>query len=388
MGERLQRAAAAVGESDVDGWLLYDFRHSNPLLWELTETSLHSTRRVYLWLPRDGEPVALVHHVDAAHFASWGIRVQSYRDRDDLLLHVRELLPAGGRVAMEYSPMAVLPTLSWVDGGTLDLVRSFGVEVVSSGNLAQTVLSRMTGWQLASHRYAARKLTEIVRDAFGWIGEKVTDGIGENDVAEFIRLRFMQEALWTDEGPIVAVNAHAGDPHYEPTRESSLPIRPGDWVLIDLWAKQEGGIFGDITWTGYVGREVPDDYLKVYQTVNVARDMALDYIRFIRGQGRYPQGWEVDKVARDYITSVGYGEQFTHRLGHSLGTVVHGYGANLDSFETQDTRELIPGTAFTIEPGIYLPHFGVRSEINVYMRENGPEPTTEIQQQPVLIKVR
>ncbi|MCX6020823.1 MAG: M24 family metallopeptidase, partial [Chloroflexi bacterium] len=302
MGERLNRAVAAVAESGLDGWLLYDFRHSNPLLWEMTESDLHSTRRVYLWLPRGGRPTALVHHVDAAHFGVWGVDVRPYRDRDDLVARLSALLTGAQRVAMEYSPMGALPTLSWVDGGTLDLVRSFGVEVVSSGDLAQAALSRLSAWNLQSHRYAAQKLTEIVHEAFAWIGEKVREGVDEHTAAEFIRMRFVQEGLVTDSGPIVAVNAHAGDPHYEPTSESALPIRPGDWVLIDLWAKQEGGIFADITWTGFVGEEIPEEYLKVFRTVTVARDIALDFIRFTRGQGRNPQGWEVDKAARDYIT--------------------------------------------------------------------------------------
>ncbi|MBI4497825.1 MAG: aminopeptidase P family protein [Chloroflexi bacterium] len=385
---RITQAHQAARESGLDGWLLYDFRHSNPILWEITGSRLHSTRRLFLWLPARGEPVLLAHQVDAAHFASWGVPVRPYRGREDLLRQVRDILAGVARVAMEYSPLGALPTLSWVDGGTLEMVRSHGVEVASSAPLVQAALGRLTGWELASHRYAAEKLGLIVQDAFAWIGEKVRDGMDEYAVCAFIRERFRQERLWTDEGPIVAVNEHSGDPHYVPSPQGSSPIRPGDWVLIDLWARQEDGIFGDITWTAYVGNQAPEEHRRVFQVVTVARDMALDFIRQAVQGGRFPQGWEVDRVARDYIRAAGYGDAFTHRLGHSLGSVVHGYGANLDSFETQDVRELAPGTAFTIEPGIYLPRFGVRSEIDVYLRESGPEVTSPVQREVVTIRVR
>ena len=228
-----------------------------------------------------------------------------------------------------------------------------------------------------------------MQEAFGFIRENHTKGVDELAVADFIRGRFADSGLWTDEGPIVAVNQHSGDPHYAPTPQTSLSIRRGDWVLIDLWAKEAEGTFGDITWVGFVGESAPAQHQEVFNVVVGARDAAVSFLEQEVHAGRYPQGWEVDKVARDFIIAAGYRDHFTHRLGHSLGPVVHGYGANLDGYETLDTRRLVPGLAFTIEPGVYLPEFGVRSEIDLYMRymrEAGPEVTSGVQRVIALIR--
>jgi len=382
---KLNEARQALQESTLDAWLLYDFRHSNPLFWELLGHHLHSTRRVFLCIPRAGLPTLLVHHVDAGHFLSEDLTIIPYRDREELVRKLAAMLDGCKRVAMEYSPGGALPAVSWVDGGTLELVRSFGPDIESSAELAQTALCRLDDAQLASHRRAARALSEIVMDAFALVRTRLSAGIDERGVAQFIQGRFTEAGLWTDEGPVVAVNQHAGDPHYAPTLETSLPVREGDWLLIDLWAKEPQGIFGDITWVAYVGREPTDRQRAVFAAVIGARDAAVEFLAHSARAGSFPQGWEVDRVARDFIARTGYGDAFTHRLGHSLGSVVHGFGANLDGYETLDTRPLAPGLAFTIEPGIYLPDFGVRSEIDVYMTSQGPEITSAVQREIVLI---
>lgn len=383
--ERVQQAKAVLLSVSVDGWLLYDFRGSNPILWEMLGATLHSTRRLFIYISASGAPKAIAHHVDAGKFARLGLEVTPYRSHQELLAALRNLLQGAKRVAMEYSPQAALPTLSWADAGTVELVRSLGVEVVSSAELAQAALGGATPEALEKHRSAARKLSEIVIEAFQFIGQEAQAGIGEIEVCQFIRRRFEQEGLWTDDGPIVAVNEHSGDPHYAPTHLSSRPITEGDWVLIDLWAKEQEGIFADITWVGYLGRHAPARNQEVFNVVADARDSAVQFLARCHAEGRVPEGWEVDHVAREKIKAAGYEDFFTHRLGHSLGHVVHGYGPNLDSFETRDTRALVQGLAFTIEPGIYLPKFGVRSEIDLYAGPNGPEITSAAQKEVVLI---
>jgi len=384
--DKLGRALQAVAEANVDGWLLYDFRHSNPLFWELLENDLHSTRRVFLYVTAGSTPALLVHQVDAGHFVRPGLTVVPYQKGEDLLTQLRCLLATAKRVAMEYSPMAALPTLSYIDGGTLELVRSLGVEVVPSAELAQAALCRLGPEDLTSHERAAAALGTIVKNAFDYIGRELSRGVDEWAVAEQIREQFAATGLETDSGPIVAVNGHAGDPHYQPSAAGSSPIRRGDWVLIDLWAKEPGGIYGDITWTAYVGNDPPKPFREVFALVTGARDTGVDLLRRETAAGRYPEGWEVDQIARQFIENAGFGSRFTHRLGHSLGQIVHGHGANLDGYETRDTRRLVPGLAFTIEPGVYLPEFGVRSEIDLYMEESGPRITTDIQREIVLIR--
>ncbi len=383
--ENITRLNAAIKSSGADGWLLYDFRGSNPILWEVLGAKLHSTRRLFIYIPASGTPKAIVHHVDAGNFARIGLDVIPYRSQDEFLTTLSQLLKGQSKVAMEYSPMGALPTLSWVDAGTVELVRSLGLEVVTSAGMIEAVMGQVSPEALEKHRSAARRLSEIVLEAFQFIGQEAHSGVGEMEVCDYIRSRFHHEGLWTDEGPIVAVNEHSGDPHYEPTQLSSRPFDYGDWVLIDLWAKEEDGVFADITWVGYLGERVLATHQKVFQIVTEARDKALEFITRCHGEGKQAQGWEVDQVAREHIVAAGYGERFTHRLGHSLGQVVHGYGPNLDSLETKDNRRLHEGLAFTIEPGIYLPEFGMRSEIDVYYGPNGPEATSAIQKEVALI---
>ena len=325
--------------------------------------------------------------MDQGRFVHLGIATELFVSRLDMTARLSAMLAGAERIAMEYSPYGAIPRVSKVDAGTLEAVRDLGPEIVSSADLLQFATQRWSEEQLGSHQEAADKLGRIVHDAFRHIGASLPSGLTEHDVAEYIRGRFAEEGLESEDGPIVAVNAHASDPHFEPTEESSALIAAGDWVLIDLWGRLRGEstMCADITWTAYVGGSVSETHQRVFDAVIGARDAAVKELTDAFADQRPLQGWQVDKVARDHIAAAGYGEYFSHRLGHSLGQEVHGNAVNLDGWETHDTRLVIPGIAVTIEPGIYLPEFGVRSEIDVYIAEDGPRVTTEIQRSVVLL---
>ena len=330
----------------------------------------------------------MIHHVDTGKFADSGVEVSVYSSRDSMLTALGGLLSGVSKVAMEYSPENTLPRVSRVDAGTVELVRSLGPEVVSSADLMQYATQQWTPEQLADHRVTADKLGRIVNAAFTYAGNHLAEGVNEFEVAEFIRNRFAAEGIASPDGPIVAVNANASDPHYEPSADRYSLIKQGDWLLIDLWAKgvARGSVYADITWVAYVGDAVPQRQQEIFDIVIGARDAALHYLEDAYNQGNAVQGWQADQVARDYISSRGYGEYFTHRLGHSIGFEAHSEAVNLDGFETHDTRRIIPGICFSIEPGIYLPEFGVRSEIDVFMSAEGPFASFPVQHEVVLIK--
>lgn len=373
---------------DLPGWLVYDYRGSNPIFHQLVTPSGHVTRPVMLFVPAASQPRLLVHHVDAGKFAHCGLELDVYSGRQSLIDGLRQMLPGGSRVAMEYSPQGALPRVSKVDAGTVELIGSLGVTVESSADLMQYATQRWSREQLEDHRRTAAKLGQIVNQAFAYAGSHLSDSVTEFQVAEFIRRRFEEEGLETPDGPIVAANQHASDPHYEPAAEDSSVIRPGDWMLIDLWAKpgNRDSVYADITWVAYVGDSVPERHQRIFNIVTGARDAAVKYLEDSFSRGLEIQGWQVDDIARSYIDSQGYGGYFTHRLGHSIGREVHGDAVNLDGFETLDTRRIIPGIGFSIEPGIYLPEFGVRSEIDAYMSDTGPIVTSPVQQEVVLIQ--
>ena len=382
-----QAAQDFLSSSGVPGWLVYDYRSSNPVFWQVIASSGHVTRPCYFFLPASGTPRLLVHHVDAGKFAQSGVETVVYRNRESMLELLRGLLSGCSQVAMEYSPQNELPRVSRVDAGTIELVRSLGVEVVSSADLMQAATHQWSPQQLADHQQTADKLGRIVNEAFAYAGQRLSQGIDEYRVAEFIRQRFAQENIESPDGPIVAVNSNASDPHYEPTADNTSPIRPGDWLLIDLWAKgtAPGSVYADITWVAYAGETVPERQQEIFDVVTGARDAALSYLEDSYQQGTAVQGWQADQVAREFIDSRGYGEYFTHRLGHSIGFEVHSEAVNLDGFETHDTRHIIPGVCFSVEPGIYLPEFGVRSEIDVFMSADGPFATSPVQREVVLM---
>ena len=375
---RVARIQQAIRDQpQLDGWLFYDFRRLDPIAYRvlLLDPTLHVTRRWYYWVPAHGTPVKLQHRIephvlDGLPGEAWPY--VSWREQQTALGY---LLQSAKRIAMQYSPMNAIPYLSRVDAGTIELVRSFNVEVVSSADLVQQFEAVWDEAQLASHRVAATGLRAIVDEAFAFVGRSLERGadVTEYGLQQFILSRMEAKGLVTSSPPIAAVNAHSADPHYGPGPTGSAPIRPGDLVLIDLWAKQptRGAVYADITWTGYVGTSVPARQQEIFQIVRRARDAALTFVQERSRAGRFPYGWEVDDVCRRVIQDAGHGDHFVHRTGHSIGEEVHGNGANIDNLETQDARRLMPGTCFSIEPGIYLPgEFGIRSELDVYLSHN------------------
>ena len=386
--QTIEQAQEYMRGNEISGWLLYDYRGLNPIFADTVGVVGHVTRPVWLWIPADGRPRLLLSFVDQSRFDHMDLDITLFINRRDMIDKLGNELGVSGRVAMEYTPEGALPRVSNVDGGTLELVKSLGVEIVPSADLLQYATQRWNEEQLESHLFAAERLSVIVQEAFRYIGDRIDSGVTEYDVKEFINNRFLEEGMIVTDGPAVAVNEHASDPHFDPTPENSVEIKRGDWVLIDLWTRLPGedDMFGDITWTAYVGSDVPAKQREVFDIVLGSRDAALAEMEKAFGEGRILEGWQLDKVARDYIEAAGYGEYFNHRLGHSLGREVHSNAVNLDSWETHDTRQLIPGIAVTIEPGIYIPEFGVRSEIDVFMSEDGPQVTTQMQRDVVLIE--
>lgn len=362
----------------LDGWLMCDFRGSNPIARSVTGIDDPGiTRRWFCYVPSEGPPIWLVHRIEVSHFENVVGEVRTFTDWDELHRELGEILADSGRVAMEYSPFAAIPYVSRVDAGTVELIRSLGVEVASSADLVQLSEARWTADQFAGHQKSAHLILEIKDEAFEWLGVQLRNRVPvtEYDVQRLIMDRFDAEDLIPGHPPIVAVNAKASDPHYYPTADQHQPIQPGDCVLIDLWAKQKApdAVYADTTWVAYAGDDPPQRYLDVFEIVREARDLAVTFIRESFAVGEAVYGYAVDDLVRSYITQRGYGEFFIHRTGHSLGTEIHGNSVNIDNLETRDERALIPGISFSIEPGIYLPSFGVRSEINVFIKDLTPE---------------
>jgi len=381
-----------MGEQIIDGWLVYDFRGNNPILARLLPGKRWTTRRAVLFIPTMGQPVLLVHGIDEHQFDGVSVVREKYLSWNDLHAWLRSKVTGLQRVAMEYAPGATLPVVSIVDAGTVELVRAFGVEVVSSANLIQVCVARFSREALEDHKSASARVGRIKDAAFSLIRDRLAAGqsITEYDVQQHIVAAFAEAGLQATEAPIVAVNAHSGDPHYEPSATSPTPIRRGDWVLIDLWARTLGeqNIYSDITWVGFAGKDVPARHKEVFQVVRAARDSALERAVQAWKKGERIQGWQLDDAARGVIIDAGFEKYIRHRTGHSLspGPMVHGIGMNLDNLETHDTREMLPGLGFTIEPGIYLPEFGVRLEINIYVDpKTGPSVTSVVQDEIVMI---
>ncbi|MBI4328232.1 MAG: M24 family metallopeptidase [Chloroflexi bacterium] len=385
----IEEAQAFLAREGLDGWLVYDHRRSNPVFADLTGEVGMLTRPLFYLIPAHGQPRLLVHSVDAGKLARLQGTRTIYANQTGRLEGLIILLAGKWRVAMEYYPQAALPLASRVDGGTLELVRGLGVEVVSSADLVQFATTRWSPQQLATHRSAARKLTQIVLEAFRHVAQRLqtAETVTEHGLQQFIQRSYTEQGLEAPDGPIVAANAHASDPHYEPEPAGSALVRQGDALLLDIWARERGeeAVYADITWVAFVGTEPPPPMRKAFALVVRARDAAVDFLARAAREGRTVRGFEVDAVARRIVEQAGYGDAFTHRLGHSIGREVHGNGVNLDGWETMDTRPVIPCIGFSVEPGIYLPEFGVRSEIDVYMTATGPEVTTEPQRDIVLI---
>ncbi|MER2600551.1 MAG: M24 family metallopeptidase [Caldilineales bacterium] len=368
----------------LDGWLLFDFRGMNPIAAAIAPLPPHAifSRRWAYWIPAQGEPQWLVHAIELAPFHDLPTPPRSYVRWGELAAQLAALLGDAHRIAMEYSPRGAIPYVSRVDAGTLELVRGLGVEVVTSANLVQAVEARLTSEQIAGHRRAAAALLQIKDAAFAHVAEALAAGqrITEYSVQQWIDARLAEAGLEADHGALVAVNAHAADPHYLPTARHHAAITPGDFLLLDLWAREDSqpnAIMGDITWVALCADRVPRRYQHIADIVADARDAAVAYIETEMAAGHAVRGCDVDDVCRSVIERAGYGPYFIHRTGHSLGHEGHGNGAHLDNLETHDTRVLLPDTAFTIEPGIYLPgDFGVRLEIDVLVTAHGIEITT------------
>ena len=378
---------------EIDGWLLYDFRGINPIAQRVAgvaESML--TRRWFCYIPSRGDPTWLIHRIEQSHFSQVSGRIRNYMSWRELHHEIMTLLSDSGKVAMEYSPNASIPYVSRVDAGTLELIQSFGVQVVSSANLVQHIEACLTEDQLGTHREAARLILEVKDLAFAWISEQVKAGksISEYDVQCLIMAHFDSMNLTAGHPPIVAVNANSSAPHYFPTSAKHQPVKEGDYILIDLWAKKDSlnAVYADTTWVAYAGKQAPEQYVKIFEIVRNARDRAVTFIRDMTAAGNTSYGYEVDDVARAYIAEKGYSECFVHRVGHNIGTEIHGNGVNIDNFETRDERPLIPGICFSIEPGIYLPEFGIRSEIDVFLahpKQGGVIVTTVPVQNEVLL---
>jgi Xaa-Pro dipeptidase len=390
---RIQKELKAAG---CDGWLFYDFRNSDQIAYEVLglEFGKFTTRRWFYWIPAQGEPARLVSPVESGKLDPLPGAKLVYRSWRELHACLKQALGGAKRIAMQYSPNANIPYVAMVDAGTVELIRSFGYQVVSSADLVQTFQAVLDEAQFASHVEAGARVQKIKDEAFLHVGTELRAGrtLTPYDVQQFIARRFGEEGLTCSaEYPIVGTNEQPADPHFEPTPANARPIRKGDTLLIDLWAKLEkpGAVFYDITWCGFVGAKPPAKYVEIFTVVRDARDAALKLVRDRFGVRAPVHGWEVDDVCRAVVDKAGYGQYFVHRTGHSIGENVHGNGVNIDNLETRDERLLVPGVCFSIEPGIYLAgEMAARSEINVFITPQGKvEVAGEMQKHLVLIDV-
>jgi Xaa-Pro aminopeptidase len=389
---KLEQIQSELRRQKLDGWLFFDHHHRDPLAYRVLgfQPSQHVTRRWYYLIPARGAPNKLVHRIESKMLDSLPGDTTVYSSWGEQTSELKKLLGGCKRAAMQYSPDCAIPYVSMVDAGTVELIRSMGIDVVTSAELIQFFEARLDQEGLESHLAAGRLVDQVRAEAFAFIGECLRAGrtISEWDVAEFVRRRFEAEQLYTESGPIVAVNEHAADPHYEPQASGSSPIRAGDLVLLDMWAKLKtpGAVYYDITWTGYCGNTVPGEIAHVFEVVRDARDAAIQRVQDAFAQGAILCGYEVDDAARESIRAAGFGDRFVHRTGHSIAVEVHGNGANMDNLETHDTRVVIPWSCFSIEPGVYLDHFGIRSEINIFIDDKQPRVTGAIQREMLLIR--
>jgi len=386
--ELIQQELRRIG---VDGWLFFDHHGRDPLAYRVLELkpSVHITRRWYYYVPASGEPRGLVHRIEAGMLdALPGPKIQ-YSSWGEQHTGLKSILNSAKRVAMQYSPLCGIPYVANVDAGTVDLVRSLGVEVVSSAELIQIFEARWTPAMLQMHIEAGKQVDRVRAELFEWIGRQTRAGkpITEYDAQQFAMQRFADAWLVTDAPPIVAVNQNAANPHYEPAESRSAPIKRGDLVLLDIWAKinDPDAAFYDVTWMAFCGDEPPARIREVFDIVTGARDAGVRFVQEAVAAGKPIRGFEVDDVVRGHIAAKGLVEYFTHRTGHSIGRQVHGNGANMDNLETHDDRLVIPMTCFSIEPGIYLPEFGVRSELNLLVEEDAARVTGALQTE--LVKV-
>ncbi|NIM99527.1 MAG: M24 family metallopeptidase, partial [candidate division Zixibacteria bacterium] len=389
----LQAIQQALREQKVDGWLFYDFRNRDPIAYRILDLEFGklTSRRWYYFIPAEGEPVKLVHGVEKTKLDKLPGKRIVYSPWKQMHRELENILGNHARIVMNYSPLNNIPYVSIVDGGTVELIKSMGYEVVTSADLVQQFEAVIDEDGYQSHVAAGEKVQRIKDEAFAEIGKAINEDrdVTEYDIQQFIVRRFEEEGLTNDgEHPIVGVNEHPADPHFEVTPENTYVIRKGDTVLIDLWARvnRPGTIYFDITWSGYVGENPPAKYVEIFTVVCNARDAAKRFVedKFRRGETCY--GWEVDDACRNVVKAAGYGDYFVHRTGHSIGTEVHGNGVNMDNLETKDERKLVPGICFSIEPGIYFEdEMAARSEIDVYITLEGKVVVSGREQQELVL---
>ena len=376
----IEAIQAALREQGIDGWLFYDILHRDPIAYRVLGLDhVLAKRRWFYMVFAKGQPRKLVHRIEAATLDSLPGEKLLYAAADELEKNLKKLIGRAKKVAMQYSPKNSIPYISLVDAGTVELIRSLGCKVLSSADLVQQFEAAWSPEQLETHRAAGRAIDSITHAAFAEAARRVSAGenLNEHDLQQWIVAQLGARGLVSDSPPIVAVSAHSGDPHYESVAQGSANIRRGDFLLLDIWAKTKtpNSVYYDITWVGYLGSKVPDKYVKIFSIVREARDAAVHFVQKNIAAGRDVEGWQVDAMARGVIRKAGYAKYFVHRTGHNIGQEVHGTGANMDGLETRDIRCIIPHTCFSVEPGIYLPEFGVRSEVDVYVGQNSAEVT-------------
>ena len=388
---QLEEMQKAIREEGLDGWLFFDHHRRDPLAYRVLKFSVAATptRRWYYLIPASGEPRGLVHRIESGMLNALPGKKEVYSGWSTQVEGLAHLLSGCKTVAMQYSPKCAVPYVSMVDAGTLELVRDAGVAVATSANLIQLFEARWNPAQLATHMEAGKRVDEIRAQAFATVADahRADRAIDEFAVKNFILESFERAGMFTDHGPIVAVNENMSDPHYEPDAARTRPIAKGDALLIDMWAKlnQPEAVYYDITWTGFCGAQPPARLQQIFEVVRDAREAAVACVQKAVAAGALLRGYEVDDAARGHIQQQGFGEYFVHRTGHSIGEEVHGTGANMDNLETHDERRVIARTCFSIEPGVYLPEFGIRSEVNMYVDTSNAFVTGESQRELVKI---
>jgi Xaa-Pro aminopeptidase len=394
-GMNIQAIQAAIREAGHDGWLFYDYHHRDPIAGRILglDQKAHVTRRWYYFVPAAGEPRKLVHRIEQARLDALPGTKAMYSSWQELASGLEAMLAGARTLAMQYSPNNAIMYVSMVDAGTVEFLRGLGKQIVSSADLVSQFEATLSDEQVASHVTAQRAIDVILAEGWKQISNRLRPGSGKAGAySEFEHMQWLSEAMrregliW-DDGPNVSVNANCSDSHYEPTAQRSAPIKEGDFLLIDIWARpnKPATIFYDITWTGVVGREPTEREQLVFKTVVNARDAAIQAVESAFAENRAICGFEADDAARAVIRAAGFGEFFTHRTGHNIGQELHGAGAHLDNLETHDERRLLPRTCFSVEPGIYLPEFGVRSEINMLTAPGKAWVTGKIQRELVRI---
>jgi Xaa-Pro dipeptidase len=388
---KIAEIQTALRQANVDGWLFYDHHHRDPIAYSILglDAGMHVTRRWFYLVPASSDPRKLVHRIEAGRLSSLPGSQREYSSWQELQARLSEMLEGVKRVAMQYSPQNAIPAVSMVDAGTVELLRAIGKDVVSSADLVSEFEATLSAEQQRTHFAAQEKIDRVLDGAWKQVGERIRNGgTDEFAMVQWISEAMRREGLIWEHGPNVSCGANSADSHYEPSAENSAPIRSGDFLLIDLWAKlpEPRAVYYDITWTAVVGREPSAREQMVFDTVRAARDAAIQEVERSFSTAKPIAGWQVDDAARAVIRAAGYGGQFTHRTGHNIGIELHGSGANLDNLETHDVRLILPNTCFSVEPGIYFPgEFGIRSEVNLMTGAKSAKVTGRVQRELVRV---